>query len=143
MRKILIAVNNEFIRETYSEVFKAENFEVFRARDGKEALDLVKKEKPDIIIADIALSEMGGFELLEELGAEIIEFPTIEIVPPKSWNGLDKSIDRMETYNWLIFTSANGVKFFFKRFFERDKDIRELKGIKICAVGSKTAYRID
>ncbi len=70
MRKILIAVNNEFIRETYSEVFKAENFEVFRARDGKEALDLVKKEKPDIIIADIALSEMGGFELLEALKKE-------------------------------------------------------------------------
>jgi len=84
----------------------------------------------------------GGFELLEELGAEIIEFPTIEIVPPKSWNGLDKSIDRIETYNWLIFTSANGVKFFFKRFFERDKDIRELKGIKICAVGSKTALEV-
>ena len=84
----------------------------------------------------------GGFELLEELGAEIIEFPTIEIVPPITWDELDKSIDKIETYNWLIFTSANSVKFFFKRFFERDKDIRELKGIKICAVGSKTALEV-
>ncbi|MDP3295981.1 MAG: uroporphyrinogen-III C-methyltransferase [Thermodesulfovibrionia bacterium] len=84
----------------------------------------------------------GGFELLEELGAEIIEFPTIEIVPPMTWDELDKSIDKIETYNWLIFTSANSVKFFFKRFFERDKDIRELKGIKICAVGSKTALEV-
>ncbi len=84
----------------------------------------------------------GEFELLEELGAEIIEFPTIEIVPPITWDDLDKSIDKIETYNWLIFTSANSVKFFFKRFFERDKDIRELKGIKICAVGSKTALEV-
>src|SRR4030067_1616401 len=84
----------------------------------------------------------GEFELLEELGAEIIEFPTIEIVPPITWDELDKSIDKIETYNWLIFTSANSVRFFFKRFFERDKDIRELKGIKICAVGSKTALEV-
>jgi uroporphyrinogen III methyltransferase/synthase len=84
----------------------------------------------------------GEFELLEELGAEIIEFPTIEIVPPMTWDELDKSIDKIETYNWLIFTSANSIKFFFKRFFERDKDIRELKGIKICAVGSKTALEV-
>ena len=84
----------------------------------------------------------GEFELLEELGAEIIEFPTIEIVPPITWDELDKSIDKIETYNWLIFTSANGIRFFFKRFFERDKDIRELKGIKICAVGSKTALEV-
>ncbi len=84
----------------------------------------------------------GEFELLEELGAEIIEFPTIEIAPPITWDELDKSIDKIETYNWLIFTSANSVRFFFKRFFERDKDIRELKGIKICAVGSKTALEV-
>lgn len=84
----------------------------------------------------------GEFELLEELGAEIIEFPTIEIAPPITWDELDESIDKIETYNWLIFTSANSIKFFFKRFFERDKDIRELKGIKICAVGSKTALEV-
>jgi len=84
----------------------------------------------------------GGFESLEELGAEIIEFPTIEIVPPDDWKELDKSIAKIESYNWLIFTSANGIKFFFKRFFEKDRDIRDLKGIKICAIGSKTASEV-
>jgi len=79
-----------------------------------------------------------GFEPLEELGADIIEFPTIEIVPPKDWNELDKAIDRIEAYDWLIFTSANGVTYFLKRFFEKAKDIRDLKGIKICAIGTKT-----
>jgi uroporphyrinogen III methyltransferase/synthase len=80
-----------------------------------------------------------GFEALEELGAEVIEFSTIKIVPPENWSELDSAIDKIESYNWLIFTSANGVKFFFKRFFERDRDIRDLKGIKICSIGEKTA----
>ncbi len=84
----------------------------------------------------------GGFEQLEEMGAELMEFPTIKIVPPSDWTGLDSAIDNIGSYNWLILTSVNGVKFFFKRLFETDKDIRELKGIKICAVGSRTASEI-
>ncbi|MBM4141705.1 MAG: uroporphyrinogen-III C-methyltransferase [Nitrospira sp.] len=83
-----------------------------------------------------------GFEPLEELGAEVIEFPTIKIVPPERYDDLDSAIDRIETYDWLIFTSKNGVKYFFKRFFEKERDIRELKGIKICAIGIKTAGEI-
>lgn len=81
----------------------------------------------------------GGFEVLEELGAEIMEFPTVKILPPEDWKELDNAINRVEFYNWLIFTSVNGVKFFFKRFFEHDRDIRDLKGIKVCAIGTKTA----
>jgi uroporphyrinogen III methyltransferase/synthase len=84
----------------------------------------------------------GGFEPLEEMGAEIIEFPTIKIVPPLDWKELDNAIDSIESYHWLIFTSVNGVRFFFNRFFDRDRDIRDLKGIKICAIGSKTASEI-
>ncbi|NWF52925.1 MAG: uroporphyrinogen-III C-methyltransferase [Nitrospirae bacterium] len=84
----------------------------------------------------------GGFEPLEELGAELIEFPTIEIMPPKDYAELDSTIESIETYKWLIFTSKNGVKYFFQRFFDKDRDIRDLKGINICAVGSKTADEI-
>lgn len=91
----------------------------------------------------------GSFEPLEELGAEIIEFPTIKIVPPANWTELDSAIDRsvrldpeIEAYNWLIFTSTSGVKFFFQRLFERDRDIRDLKGINICAIGEKTSAEI-
>ncbi|HET6513780.1 MAG TPA: uroporphyrinogen-III C-methyltransferase [Thermodesulfovibrionales bacterium] len=84
----------------------------------------------------------SGFEPLEELGAEILEFPTIEIVPPLSYDELDASIGKISSYDWLIFTSANGVKYFLRRFFELDRDIRDLKGIKICAIGTKTAAEI-
>ena len=82
------------------------------------------------------------FERLEELGAEILEFPTIEIVPPASYDDLDASIDKVNTYDWLIFTSKNGVKYFFTRFFEKERDIRDLSGIKLCAIGTKTEKEI-
>lgn len=85
----------------------------------------------------------GGFETLEELGAEIIEFPTIKIVPVKKPVDLDKVISKIAYYNWLIFTSANSVRFFFKRFFDKNTDIRDMKGIKICAIGTKTAAEIQ
>ncbi|HYA11692.1 MAG TPA: uroporphyrinogen-III C-methyltransferase [Thermodesulfovibrionales bacterium] len=90
----------------------------------------------------VTREHMEGFEPLEELGAEIIEFPTIEVVPPVSYEELDKSIDNIDRYDWLIFTSRNGVKYFFKRVFDRDRDIRDLKGIKICAIGTMTAKEI-
>lgn len=83
-----------------------------------------------------------GFEPLEDLGAEVICFPTIEIQPPLSYDLLDRAIDKVETYKWVIFTSVNGVEFFFRRFFELGRDIRDLKGIKVCAVGSKTEGEI-
>jgi uroporphyrinogen III methyltransferase/synthase len=83
-----------------------------------------------------------GFEPLEELGAEIIEFPTIEIVPPETYDELDATIERIASYAWIVFTSANGVRYFLKRFFERGNDIRDLKGIRLCAIGSKTASEV-
>lgn len=82
------------------------------------------------------------YEPLEDLGAEIFEFPTIEIVPPESYKELDESIDKVETYNWIIFTSANGFKYFMQRLIDKNRDIRDLKGIKICAIGTKTAEAI-
>ncbi len=83
-----------------------------------------------------------GFESLEDLGAEVIRFSTVEIAPPGNWGPLDKAIDIIESYDWLIFTSANGVQYFFTRLFEKNRDIRELKGLKICAIGIKTADSI-
>ncbi len=84
-----------------------------------------------------------GFEPLEDLGAEIIEFPTIEIVPPEDYGELDSAIEKIDSYAWIIFTSANGVRYFLNRFFEKEKDIRDLKGIKLCAIGAKTAAGIN
>jgi uroporphyrinogen III methyltransferase/synthase len=79
---------------------------------------------------------------LSELGAECVEFPTIEVIPPLSWKDLDRAIGNLETYQWLVFTSVNGVKYFFERLEDSGKDVRDLKGIRIAAIGPKTADAI-
>ena len=79
---------------------------------------------------------------LTELGAECIEFPTIEIIPPRAWKEMDQSILSLDLYQWLLFTSVNGVKSFFERLEALGKDVRELRGIKIGAIGPKTAQAV-
>lgn len=79
---------------------------------------------------------------LKRLGAEVIELPTIEIVPPSSWKGVDRAIAQLRSYHWVIFTSANGVNFFFQRIREREKTREVLAGLKICAIGPATAEQL-
>lgn len=81
--------------------------------------------------------------LLANEGALPISFPTISIVGPPDWRKFDAAVDHLESYNWLIFTSANGVSSFFDRLRERQKDIRDLRGIKICCIGPATARQIE
>ncbi len=88
--------------------------------------------------------QSGEFsETLQLYGAEVIEFPTIEIVPPESYKEMDRAISKVEKYDWIIFTSANGVRPFFERLKVNKRDIRALKGIKICAIGPKTARELE
>ena len=82
-------------------------------------------------------------EMLIDRGATTIEFPTIDVVPPASWDELDGAIKAIETYNWIIFTSANAVKFFMERLRGLGKDLRMLKGVNICTVGPKTAEALE
>ena len=81
--------------------------------------------------------------LLKAQGANPIAFPTIAILPPEDWTELDTALSRIESYHWIIFTSANGVHFFFERLSQQGKDIRDLKGIKICCIGPATAHQIE
>jgi uroporphyrinogen III methyltransferase / synthase len=77
--------------------------------------------------------------LLENFGAECLEYPTIALEPVASYEILDRALAEIETYHWLLFTSINAVHYFFKRLFEIGKDVRDLKGPKIAAVGRVTA----
>lgn len=82
-------------------------------------------------------------ERVRDLGGIPIEFPTIEVIPPESWADADHCAAQMAVYDWVIFTSANGVKFFLERIFALGRDIRDLKGPRICAIGPKTAEALD
>jgi uroporphyrinogen III methyltransferase/synthase len=80
---------------------------------------------------------------LAELGAECIEFPTIEIAPPQSWAALDDAIRGLEGFEWLLFTSVNGVEHFFQRLELLQKDARDLKGLHIGTIGPETAKAVQ
>ena len=81
----------------------------------------------------------GFIMALSGLGAECLLFPTIEIIPPESWGELDRAIEGLSRYDWILFTSVNGVAYFFARLDVAKKDTRHLNGIKIGAIGPKTA----
>jgi len=92
------------------------------------------------IVVTRAREQASGFlERLGELGAECIQFPTIEVVPPGSWGPLDDAVRRLTEYRWLLFTSVNGVRFFFERLGAAGKDARALSGLEVGAIGPATA----
>jgi uroporphyrinogen III methyltransferase/synthase len=80
--------------------------------------------------------------LIEQLGGEAITFPTIEVTPPERWDELDAAIEYINNYDWIIFTSANGVEYFFRRLLDSGKDARAIARAKIAAIGEKTAQAL-
>lgn len=80
--------------------------------------------------------------LLEQAGAHVVSFPTIEVVAPDSLKSMDKGINCIKEYDYLVFTSANGVEPFISRMRRLRKDIRSLNGIKIAAIGEMTAHAL-
>jgi uroporphyrinogen III methyltransferase/synthase len=80
-------------------------------------------------------------EMLREHGAHVIELPTIEIRPADDFGPLDSAIAELECYDWVLFTSVNGVRFFVERLDASAKDLRHLRG-KVCAIGPATAERL-
>ncbi len=79
---------------------------------------------------------------LRALGAEAIELPTIEIRPAADYAPLDRAIAELGSYDWLIFTSANGVRFFLERLRQSPVDWRALRA-KICAIGPATRAAVE
>lgn len=78
---------------------------------------------------------------LADAGAEVIEIPTIKVVPPESFDSLDGAISKMKDsrYEWVIFTSPNGVRRFFQRAFDKGFDARIFKTSSIAVIGPSTA----
>ena len=79
---------------------------------------------------------------LRELGAEVLEIPTIKILPPTRNEPLIEAITGIGSYDWIIFTSANGVEHFFDYFFKAFRDVRDLGSVRFAAVGPATAKKL-
>src|SRR6266403_4701835 len=79
---------------------------------------------------------------LRALGAQVVELPTIRIEPPTNLREFAKLVQDAHVYDWIVFTSANGVEAFFEMFFKLYDDAREIGGVKIAAIGPATAQRV-
>lgn len=79
---------------------------------------------------------------LPDLGAEVIQFPTIDIKPLEDYSSVDAAVRNLGAYDWLIFTSANGVKCFWERLEAQGLDARALYGLQVAAIGPATAQAV-
>lgn len=94
-----------------------------------------------------ALAQAGDFaSALENFGARVISCPTIEIVDPESYAPLDDALDHLYGYDWVVFTSVNGVEYFLRRLqrpsenaVERERGVSDLDELRVCAIGDATA----
>ncbi len=77
--------------------------------------------------------------LIQDQGGEVIFLPTFRILPPESWQEMDGSLKDLSQFDWLLFSSGNAVESFFSRFDELELDKKVLIGLRIGAVGEKTA----
>lgn len=95
------------------------------------------------IVVTRAAEQAGEFSAkLAARGATVLECPTIRLVGPESWQLLDLALRELSSYDWVVLTSGNAVRYFFQRMDALGLDARGLAGCRVCAVGPKTADEI-
>ncbi|HXV80455.1 MAG TPA: uroporphyrinogen-III synthase [Candidatus Binatia bacterium] len=107
------------------------------ADTGSASADALRGKR--IVVTRARAQALSLVRRLESFGAEVVEFPTIEIRPPESYGPLDQAIRQIASFDWIIFTSVNGVEQFLNRFEELGKEPADLTGVKIGAIGPETA----
>jgi uroporphyrinogen III methyltransferase/synthase len=118
-----------------------------------------------IVIGEVAAMDLGWFESLplfgrsvavtrapqqagrmtdrlEALGAHVVEIPTIRFDDPQDWAPADRAIRALSSFQWVVFTSANGVTRFLQRILALGGDLRDLKGVRIACIGPATAEAV-
>ncbi|MGA8943162.1 MAG: uroporphyrinogen-III C-methyltransferase [Thermoactinomyces sp.] len=113
--------------------------EVVRLRDKLTWFEKKKLFGKRILVTRARSQSRELSEKIEALGGEALEFPVIRIVPPKRQELFDQALRRLDEFDWVIFTSVNGVKHFFGRLLELGIDIRRMAKARIAAIGPKTA----
>lgn len=96
-----------------------------------------------IIVTRARAQASGLVEKISELGGFPIEFPTISIEKAENYTALHNAFKNISNYDWIVFTSVNAVEIFFEEFRKVNMDIRDLKDIKICAIGPATRESLE
>src|SRR5215208_6869276 len=105
-------------------------------------MNRIPLEGRTVIVTRAASQAADLTTLLEGYGAKVIVCPTIEIREPDNYDRLDEALAHLYGYDWLVFTSTNGVEFFIKRLTHRGLKIEDLDEIKVCAIGQRTADKL-
>jgi uroporphyrinogen III methyltransferase/synthase len=113
--------------------------DVVRLRDKLRWFDNRPLSGKRVLVTRPAVQSTRLEKLLLERGALPVRLPVIEIQPESGNAKLDRAIKRIKSYEWLIFTSINGVKAFFSRLEQLGMDSRRLAGVKIAAIGPATS----
>lgn len=92
-----------------------------------------------VLITRPAHQADGLASMLRELGAETLKQPAIEIADPDDWQPIDTAIDRLGEFDWIVFSSANGVNYFLNRLLQRGHDLRALGTNRLAAIGPGTS----
>jgi uroporphyrinogen III methyltransferase / synthase len=95
-----------------------------------------------IVVTRTRQQASGLADRLTELGANVIEAPTIELQPPDAFSGVDEALHHIDHYDWVVFTSQNGVAFTKQRLLEIGRDARIFAGVKVAAIGDATAEAV-
>ena len=95
-----------------------------------------------IVVTRARAQSSDLLSMISEAGAECIEYPAIRIEPMDDFTELDKAIKNLSTYDWLVFTSVNGVETFFTRLFNLGLDLRAVNNVKTAVIGPATQSRL-
>jgi uroporphyrinogen III methyltransferase/synthase len=110
--------------------------------DAASATDARPLRGKRIVITRARAQAAGLAQAIEQLGGEVVEFPTIEIRPVADLRALDDALNSLAGYDWLMFTSVNGVDMFFQRLARSGTDHRKLDHLRFAAIGPETASRL-
>jgi uroporphyrinogen III methyltransferase/synthase len=96
-----------------------------------------------VVVTRNKTSEKKFTKLLEQQGANVFHFPTIDIVEIQPNNKLEQALNTLNLYDWLLFTSGNAVEIFFDQLLQAGYDMRSLRSIKIVAIGKPSAEKLQ
>ncbi len=96
----------------------------------------------NIVVTRARAQASGLVARLGDLGANCLEYPTIAVEAVEDKSRLDQAIDNLADYDWIVFTSVNGVRYFFERLFDRGRDVRALHHMRTAVIGPVTAERL-
>ena len=147
-QKILISTLEKIAEEVEREKITAPSIfivgEVVRLREKLKWFDVKPLFNKKIVVTRTRSQASKLSEQLKEFGAECLEIPAIKIIEPSDkYFAVDKAIDRLKEFDFVIFTSENGVKEFFKRLQIKNLDARSLSNSKIAVIGSETAAELN